>query len=1257
MHPPKQIIDNCELSHKPGAEVNTDRLSFHHLLNTILVERELVVFLGAGSSTEGKQGGRPYPGFLHLVDSVLLDAGYDLCSTPDRLAAFKQLIATWDRESSLPVRLGNYLFGEPGYAHYRLAALALTLYPESNMLLFLTTNFDDLMTRALADLLKSNPKRQPKTISLRQQMSGGEASRLFEAVNVHTKNGSPVVIKLYGDLDSQSPIFTEDQMWFDPEVELHLLDWLRRPLIFIGYSFSDSPIRQLLLASRGRHPIFIVTPSGSVPQEIANNKRVYIIRETFDLFTVGLLDLIAKNNQAYAAQVEQFLRLLDPVRLFDSVKVIEETAARCSRASLLRAEEKLPTSGSGDATIRLAPILRTETGPDLDRFINDERPLLAIVGDSGAGKSTLLFQIANGQAQTRRSYISLYYDVHQIDSFDNLTRRLAYDFHCESHHLARLIARLHELLTDAKRSLLIFIDALNESARMDALSLKSDIEDLASRLPSSIKIIYSCRQIYWDTYLTAYALPTALYFDSGEFTLNKFGTTESRLAFAEYQRVYCFLGAYESLADELRSKLRDPLMLRMLAEGYAGRNIPTFAPAVLIFDTYEQQLRRKFRGTILYAFLEELIATQLALFETRKAFSDQFTARLINAAPSLHQMTVQQQTSRKLSGNPLTILEDEGILAPLDENRAAYRFTYDRFFEYLLGKRIGVDLDLSSAENFVETLLFRIPQFTTAHFSLLQALKSEIIRLNVSSPFGPWSLYEVRTLHSLVQAGQPEVTAFLKDTMRELLFESREDLMLVLTRAVGSGEQDWITFALDVAIDSPNIAPIIIAGLLSNNRNLLRRCTQMIAALAERSILVDEIESLLLESFSKLETLTDAHASALLYYCASLISLEDELKRDPIIRVSSFLGKLVSVTNGKIEELTAGLARQLAALVREEGPLFFGECFTSDGLEYYWKGMSSDVRHAARQLAALLGESGAKLDAETREYLYFFACGIKEWGCRSEPATGTFYTFQLEYRLAQWILIRQSKKNYGEVKMILDDFVAKGYWYSIDFALSVMDYVLRVSSPDDAHQRHDGFMAMQRWNDSYARIAENQFFAALDADDPFSINQVPLVMTATVDAELFSPLDGPIRTLEDVLASSDSRLQRIGILTARWLCKEYPQKILRTLEPVLRNSDTVISDWLDKTLKEIYLLYPRLVEEFFWKTRTNPARVASIKNRLDVVDAAGVMHNGDPLYKSLFLASRERRLNVIAWHERLLDSENLDEYCQTLVFALLAAVS
>lgn len=280
----------------------------YNLVNTIIDDKEIVIVLGAGASMEGSQKGDKFPGFYELIDNILKEWGFDPTKKKKRFENFLTVIKQWEKEKKLPARLRKFLDGEPGLAHYYLAALSIALFGESNALLYLTTNYDDLMKKAFTDL-ERNPVKKFNTfvIPLRPRIIGSEFQGISVNAGEHLKQGCPVLLKLFGDLDSQSPIFRQEDMVFEPEVANQLVEWMSKPMLVIGYSFSDKIINQLLIASRGVSPIFLVNPSKKIPPSLKDLDRVFHIKKSFSEFILDLLELFKEKNPSLIEKTDKIL--------------------------------------------------------------------------------------------------------------------------------------------------------------------------------------------------------------------------------------------------------------------------------------------------------------------------------------------------------------------------------------------------------------------------------------------------------------------------------------------------------------------------------------------------------------------------------------------------------------------------------------------------------------------------------------------------------------------------------------------------------------------------------------------------------------------------------------------------------------------------------------------------------------------------------------------------------------------------------------
>lgn len=1223
----------------------------YHLVNSIINERKGVIFLGAGSSMEGRLGDKQYPGYDKLIDNILKDYGYDQYTEEERIQYFKKIIREWKRQKKPSARLSKYLNGEPGLAHYYLAALSIALFNEYNLLLYLTTNFDDLMRKAFTDLEKNQLRKfTTRFFSLPKNITGRELQEKFNNIEAHINEGTPFLVKLFGDLDTQGPIFEQNSMELivEPMIE-QLKTWLKSPTIFIGYSFKDQVMQRLILSLNTGSSIFIVNPADDIPEFILSKEGVFHIKKTFSGFMEEMLFVFEKRGVSIRTKIEKMLKFFDPVMLYPDFDLLKARIRKCSQVSIMRAEEKLPKVEINGKTEKFVPIKRKETGPDFENFVADDKKLLAVIGESGSGKSTLFYQLAMQNSEEDESFITLFYDIHYIQTEDSLKKKLASDFNCTLEKLEYLFQHFNKILTKANKKLLILIDGLNESITLTPLSLKAEIEQFVDNIPPTVKIAYSCRKVYWDYNIGS--LLSELYYGSKEFALTFFSEKEARIAFNYYKSRYKFKGTYEALCPDLKRKVRDPLMLRMLAEGYETKRLPEFAPAVLIFDKYEAQLRKKFKNSILITFLYELVRYKLE--ELKRAekvkVNDQFIEDEIRIIDKFSNLISQQNTCIQCAGDPFALLEDEGIISSsLSSFEKVYRFTYDRFYEYLLGKVIGKEFINIDEEKFFGILIEKIDVFQRVHFSFLQALKSEIVRLNIKNPFGCWSLYDQRNLNFLLSHPDAAIVNFTKEVLRELIFEAEKDILDPLKKLnkKNNSSLELQYLILDIAGDSPKIKPYLINGLFSGEKALIRRCINIFSKINIDGELRKSFEDMIIDRIKISKEPKKEYIIGLIYYSSVIFSIEDKLQNDPFSSFKIFWKRVLDIFQ-KNAEFRNILIAEFVNIFTEEGPYFFSANFRKYGMEYLWNEIGHTEKELAYRLIPLIINPNKKLDTYSQEVLGFFGSVLKKWDNKDSPENKPLFNYKLERRIAQFVLILHSSENYKDTKNILERFISTDFWISIDFSLCTMKYILQFEHNHNKEIIEDGFEAMNRWTLQFEK-QHDKFFATLKEVDPFSKSYIPLEQTAKIDALFFTPPNNRIKFLEKRLTSSNKDKIRLALLCTRYLWRSHPNEVLRTLELCLNSEDKVVRKWLNNILKEIYCVYPRLLEDLFSMNNISPSEIQLIKFKPDVSKARSIEYDAYPLYKALFLRSKDRRKIVASQYKKLLDSPDLKSFCDEL---------
>jgi hypothetical protein len=1206
-----------------------------HLVSTLQSEGDILVFLGAGSSTEGSQDDGPFPDFDTLVRRVLDDEGIPV--TNNRMDDFLDVMKRWERESILSVRLASYLYGNPGISHFQLASVTMSLFPAINMAMYLTTNFDDLMFKALLAVAKNSPQRDPKAFSLRKSAVINEITQMFQAIPNHVRRGTPVIVKLFGDLTSNSPIFDSQEMPFDEFTEEKLVKLLEKTTLFIGYGLHDAPILRLLVRSGSPRPVFVVAPANPIDDGIAeiSQRQFYWLPKTFSEFISDLIETFSARNPTFEETFASFLREADIDLMLNSRWALRECARTASTPARARYLNRARAGAiNQDEAINLT-VDRSNTGPDLDAFRQSDARILAIVGESGSGKSTLMFQIYEASNQADDD-LYLYYDAQSIQSAGSLSAKLSFDFAVETTKINSILRKIASELDPKGGKLFVMIDALNESNSVDPLVIRYEIESLANDTPANVRFVFSCRRVFWDARMNpSNDLHIGVYSDRKIFILSKFSVDEAKAAYEVYCDTFQLKSKYESLSLSLREHIRDPLMLRFISEAYRNSVLPQFAPAVLVFREIMNALRRRYQQTPLADFLDCLIDHRLDELMNRGGGGDIFFYRIVRTDSNLALLAQQQMAGRFHSEHPLTILEDENIITPMESVATRFKFTYERFYEYLIGLRLHYKIFSVERVKFLDFIKGNLNRFRDAHYSFYQGLKSAFVIEYISTS----DVSRRREIAGLVRNADRSIATFGKDIMREVIFES--DLEPVNTLALMSdGEESTTALILDVGFESEGVLPFAISGLFSDEIGVRRRSVHCLMYQARNFDSLEKMKSLIVDASENDQIGKEAFSVGLVYFFAALVGTASN-KSHAIHGMRLLLTKLMERTPNRVDLRT--LADAFDDTIKREGPFFFGANYDSNGILYPWRDRIQEIDRYRPIVRALMLDSSPEALSRNLDTILFFSDLRVEADADNHTS---LFAYQIEYRIVQWALIRAWLQDSGAVLSLLDRIVERGGPFNIDFALSVVEPALFRTSNADHEFLSKCRAKMIDWLERFVSSFP-EFFLSLNEKDPFSFNLVPLAVLARVEAQYFTTESGVIPCISNWLANASLNHRKMALLAANWLSQEFPTKVLTTLEPTIHEPELEI--WYDRVLAGYQRHSPRLLDEFFGKMHFSIRRRTNIRTLETGNDSENVQYQCESFFAWLFLGGRSRLHELALIYDMIYSTSSLNQFCLNLL--------
>ncbi len=384
---------------------------------------------------------------------------------------------------------------------------------------------------------------------------------------------------------------------------------------------------------------------------------------------------------------------------------------KLSWAAVWGAAQEVSTEQMETAQKKYNPVLylqRDGVFEKFQEFLESDKGCFVLTGKSGVGKSNFILSLASVFTENERVGVLMYNAARLDTSLSGMVQKISQDLGKSIQMQGEaldLFAEIGKNEDMTGRQLIIIFDAINENADPRGILQKIDQMVGQARYPW-LKIMVTSRPEGWRTMKRGLSLAEERYYrekgsqevsvELEEFIvkLESFEHEELQSVYEKYQRFFNLQTEYATLKSAVRNALRDPLVLRLVAEVYKDRIIPDHIQVNDIYKLYIDNLLstgRLHREDVIL-LEQELIPLML----THNFYENNLTA-------------LQVQAVRTKDGRPLwELLHNTDVISSgqrvndsyvrlrdtelLDESGSgldyAISFKYERFYEFFGGRRL-----------------------------------------------------------------------------------------------------------------------------------------------------------------------------------------------------------------------------------------------------------------------------------------------------------------------------------------------------------------------------------------------------------------------------------------------------------------------------------------------------------------------------------------------------------------------------------------
>jgi hypothetical protein len=534
------------------------------------------------------------------------------------------------------------------------------------------------------------------------------------------------------------------------KISLHSSEFHMQEDLRIGWFYLTRQ-DQLVLAL---HPLFVLWAGEEEPELQAASERDAAVYERASLEVVEYVATVAgvlvgdRNTELR----DQFRELVQDLR----GRSISFAQMPLTWAGLRQTAGQLSVDHMGTVRDKYRPELylqRDEIMAKLQEFLASDKGCFVLTGKSGVGKSNFVLSLVDEFAG-QENVALLMYDAARLDAEDSLLQTISNDLSKYMREQGRavpsILAQLEQRVQVTGKVLLVVLDAINEHSEAGKLLVRIDQMVSKARYPW-LKVLVTSRPQAWLMLKRGIPLAEDRYYrergadeywiEMPEFTvtLEPFHRAELPTVYEKYRQAYELQTPYQALEAPIRELLRDPLVLRLVAEIYRGKAIPEQIQVSDIVEQYLEELLRteRLQPEDLTLLEQELMPLMLA----EDDYGNKATASQIHSVHTRDGRPLWELIlSDDLLGNgervndPFARLVDADILVGTGfELDYAITSKYERFYEFFGGRYLyDVGQTVPNQVAFYDRLAESMPNRLFLWGVLVQALTRELVGGNTA---------------------------------------------------------------------------------------------------------------------------------------------------------------------------------------------------------------------------------------------------------------------------------------------------------------------------------------------------------------------------------------------------------------------------------------------------------------------------------------------------------------------------------------------